>query len=82
MNRTEITDKLREIVADQMDVSMDAIHDETNFVTDLGADALDAVEILMTVEDEFELSISNDEAEHIRTFSEAVDFIAEKFTNS
>lgn len=68
-------DKIKKILADTLDVSEEEISADTNIATDLGADSLDVVEILMSIEDEFEIEIPDSEIENIRTVGELVEFI-------
>ena len=72
-----IEDKVIEIVAEQMSVDKSEITRETSFVNDLNADSLDTVELVMEFEDEFELSIPDEEAEKIQTVGQAIDYIVE-----
>jgi len=67
--------KVIEIVADQMGVDKSEVTRETSFVNDLNADSLDTVELVMEFEDEFELSIPDEEAEKIQTVGQAIDHI-------
>jgi acyl carrier protein len=71
----EIKDKVVAIVSEQMGVDKKEITMETSFVRDLNADSLDTVELVMEFEDEFELSIPDDEAEKIQTVGQAVQHI-------
>ena len=71
----EIEEKIIEIVSEQMGVDKSEITRETSFVNDLNADSLDTVELVMECEDEFELSIPDEEAEKIQTVGAAVDYI-------
>jgi len=73
----EIEDKVIEIVAEQMSVDKSEITRETSFVNDLNADSLDTVELVMEFEDEFEISIPDEEAEKIQTVGQAIDYIRE-----
>jgi acyl carrier protein len=73
----EIEEKVIEIVSDQMGVDKSEITRETSFVNDLNADSLDTVELVMEFEDEFELSIPDEEAEKIQTVGQAIDYIKE-----
>jgi acyl carrier protein len=75
----EIETKVIEIVAEQMGVDKSEITRETSFVNDLNADSLDTVELVMEFEDEFELSIPDEEAEKIQTVGQAIEYI-EKHT--
>jgi acyl carrier protein len=71
----EIESKVKKIVAEQMSVSEDEISRETSFVNDLNADSLDTVELVMEFEDEFEMSIPDEEAEKIQTVGMAIEYI-------
>jgi len=73
----EIEEKIIEIVSEQMGVDKSEITRETSFVNDLNADSLDTVELVMEFEDEFELSIPDEEAEKIQTVGQAIDYIKE-----
>jgi len=73
----EIEDKVFTIVSEQMGVDKAEISRETSFVNDLNADSLDTVELVMEFEDEFEMSIPDEEAEKIKTVGQAIDYIAE-----
>ena len=72
-----IEEKVIEIVAEQMGVDKGEVTRETSFVNDLNADSLDTVELVMEFEDEFELSIPDEEAEKIQTVGQAIDYIHE-----
>ena len=72
-----IEEKVIEIVAEQMRRDKSEITRETSFVNDLNADSLDTVELVMLFEDEFELSIPDEEAEKIQTVGQAIDYIRE-----
>ena len=76
MNVQEIEAKVIDIVAKQMGADKGAITRNTNFVTDLNADSLDTVELVMEFEDEFQTTIPDEEAEKIQTVGQAIDFIA------
>ena len=66
-----------EIVSEQMGKDASEITRETSFVNDLNADSLDTVELVMEFEDQFELSIPDEEAEKIQTVGQAIDYITE-----
>jgi len=74
----EIEEKIKEIVCQQLGVSEEKLTDETSFVNDLGADSLDTVELVMEIEDEFGLSIPDEDVEEIQTVGAAVKYVAEK----
>lgn len=71
----EIKEKVIKIVSEQMGVDKSEINMETSFVNDLNADSLDTVELVMEFEDEFEMSIPDEEAEKIQTVGAAVEYI-------
>ncbi len=71
----EIEQKVIDIVAEQMGVDKAEITRDTSFVNDLNADSLDTVELVMEFEDEFEMSIPDEEAEKIQTVGQAIDYI-------
>jgi acyl carrier protein len=71
----DIDQKVIEIVSEQMGVDKSEITRETHFINDLNADSLDTVELVMEFEDEFELSIPDEEAEKIQTVGQAIDYI-------
>lgn len=75
VSQEEIKEKVVKIVSEQMGVDKSEITMETSFVNDLNADSLDMVELVMEFEDEFELSIPDEEAEKIQTVGAAVDYI-------
>jgi acyl carrier protein len=77
VNVADIEQKVIEIVAEQMGVDKGEVTRETSFVNDLNADSLDTVELVMEFEDEFELSIPDEEAEKIQTVGQAIDYIKE-----
>ena len=68
-------EKLQDIIADVLNVQKEEIKPETTFVDDLGADSLDIFQIIMGIEEEFDIEIDNDEAEKIVTVQYAVDQI-------
>ena len=70
-----IKEKVTEIIANQLSVSADKIKEETNIAEELGADSLDLVEILMSLEDEFGISIPDEEIPNIKTIKDIVAFI-------
>ncbi len=71
----EIEEKVIQIVSEQMSVDKKEIARETSFVNDLNADSLDTVELVMELEDEFDLTIPDEEAEKLKTVGEAIDYI-------
>lgn len=78
MDEAAILDKIKDVVADKLDADPADVVDTASFMDDLGADSLDVVELIMGLEDEFGIEISDEEAEGIRTVGDAVKFITEK----
>lgn len=74
----EILSKVKAMVASQLGKSEDEITLEASFIEDLGADSLDLVELIMSMEDEFDLEISDEDAETIITVQDAINFITER----
>jgi len=72
---SEISDKIKAIICDQLMVDPEEVNDESSFVEDLGADSLDTVELIMEFEDEFGIEISDEQAEQISTVGEAVSYL-------
>ncbi len=70
-----IDERVVAIVAEQLGVNKDQITAETSFVNDLGADSLDTVELVMELEEEFDINIPDDAAEKIQTVGEAIEYI-------
>jgi len=70
-----VQERVIDIVASQLGVSKEQITAETSFINDLGADSLDTVELVMELEEEFEMNIPDDAAEKIQTVGQAVEFI-------
>ncbi len=70
-----VEERVVAIVAEQLGVDKEKVKRETSFVNDLGADSLDTVELVMELEEEFDINIPDDAAEKIQTVGEAIDFI-------
>lgn len=75
MDKKEMTAKVTEIIASQLSVSIEKVKGDTNIAEELGADSLDLVEILMSLEDEFGISIPDEAIPQIKTINDIVDFI-------
>ena len=80
VSQTEVEDKVIGIVSEQLGVDKAEISRDTSFVNDLNADSLDTVELIMELEDAFEMSIPDEDAEKIQTVGQAIDFIVEHLT--
>lgn len=72
---SSVEERVIEIVAEQLGVDKDKIKPESNFVNDLGADSLDTVELVMELEEEFDINIPDEAAEKIQTVGEAIKHI-------
>jgi acyl carrier protein len=70
-----VEEKVRKIICEQLDVPEEDVVPEASFVDDLGADSLDQVELIMAMEEEFDLSIPDEDAEKIATVQDAIDYI-------
>ena len=70
-----VEEKVRNIVTKQLGLGEDEVNNESSFIDDLGADSLDTVELVMSLEEEFDIEISDDEAENILTVQAAIDHI-------
>ncbi|MBD2676950.1 MULTISPECIES: acyl carrier protein [Nostoc] len=83
MSQTELFDKVKKIVAEQLSLKEDTeIKPESTFMEDLGADSLDTVELVMALEEEFDIEIPDEAAEGILTVQDAVNYISNKVTTS
>lgn len=71
-------DKIKAIIVEQLGVEVEDVKLESSFVDDLGADSLDIVELVMALEEEFDIEIPDEDAEKIRTVGEAVKYIQER----
>ncbi len=68
-------DKIKEVVAEQLDCEIGEIKEDSKFIEDLGADSLDVVELVMALEEEFDIEIPDEDAEGILTVSDALNYI-------
>ncbi|MEB3828997.1 acyl carrier protein [Phormidium sp. CCY1219] len=75
MSQDEIFEKVKNIVSDQLEVEAEQVKPEASFADDLGADSLDTVELVMALEEEFDIEIPDEAAENITTVQQAVDYI-------
>jgi acyl carrier protein len=81
MSSSEIEARVIDIVSEQMGVSKDQITRDTSFIKDLNADSLDVVELVMELEEEFDINIPEDAQEKIQTVGQACDFIDKELKN-
>jgi len=70
-----IEDKVKKIIAEKLSVDLEELVPEASFVDDLGADSLDLVELIMSMEEEFDIEISDEEAEKLATVKDVFDYI-------
>jgi len=77
-----IEDKVKGIIVEQLGVDPEEVTTEASFVNDLGADSLDTVELVMALEEEFEIEIPDEDAEKITTVQQAIDYINERRNKS
>ncbi|MGB5157302.1 acyl carrier protein [Desulfobacterium sp. N47] len=70
-----VEDKVKKIIVEKLGVDLSDVVPEASFVNDLGADSLDLVELIMTMEEEFEMEISDDDAEKLVTVNDVIDYI-------
>lgn len=75
-----VQERVIDIVGEQLGVNKDQISNETSFVNDLGADSLDTVELVMELEEEFDINIPDDAAEKIQTVGQAIEYIEKSVT--
>ncbi|EFC92333.1 MULTISPECIES: acyl carrier protein [Dethiosulfovibrio] len=78
MKRDEVLARLKEIIIDRLDVEEEQIKPEASFVEDLGADSLDIVELIMGIEEEFDIEIPDEDAEKLTSVGEAIDYASNK----
>lgn len=71
-------ERIKKIIVDQLDVEENKITQDASFTNDLGADSLDIVELIMALEDQFDIEISDDEAQKILTIKDAIEYINDK----
>nr|WP_320115973.1 acyl carrier protein [uncultured Desulfuromonas sp.] len=72
-----IEERVQKIVAEQLGVEEDQVTPEASFMDDLGADSLDTVELVMALEEEFDIEISDEDAEKIQTVKDAISYVSD-----
>ena len=75
MSVENVQERVKNIIVEQLGVDADQVKPEAQFVNDLGADSLDTVELIMALEEEFDIEIPDEKAEKIKTVGEAIDYI-------
>ncbi|MDR1875004.1 MAG: acyl carrier protein [Synergistaceae bacterium] len=78
MKKEDVLPRLKEIIVDRLDVEEDQIVPEASFVEDLGADSLDIVELIMGIEEEFDIEIPDEDAEKLSSVGEAMNYTLSK----
>jgi acyl carrier protein len=78
LRMSDILERVRKIVIEHLDADPEKVTEKASFIDDLGADSLDNVELVMAFEEEFDIEIPDDAADHIQTVGDAVKFIAER----
>ena len=75
MTRKEIFAKLRDLIVEQLDVSADDVYEDAEFLSDLGADSLDIVDLVMKIEDTFNIEIDDEDAQEMQTVRRVIDYL-------
>lgn len=82
MNREELMERIKEIIADKLGVDIDEVTDDADLIDDLDADSLDLVDLAMAIEDEFGVTIADEELEKIRTVKDIFKELYEKIKSA
>ena len=75
---SSVEERVKKLICEQLGVKEEDVKDDASFVEDLGADSLDTVELVMALEEEFEIEIPDEDAEKITTVSQAISYISER----
>jgi len=78
----ELENRVTEIIVEQLGVAREEVVPEASFIDDLGADSLDIVELVMAMEEEFDVEIPDDDAEKIQTIGDAISYLKEKLASA
>jgi len=74
----DLESRIKEIIAERLEVKLESVKSESAFIADLGADSLDTVELIMAIEDEYKFEVSDDEAEQLTTVQAVIDYVKSK----
>ena len=74
----EISERIKSIIVEQLGVSMEEVNPEASFIEDLGADSLDIVELIMALEEEYDMEIPDEDAEKIQTVEDVINYVQSK----
>jgi len=74
----DLLDKVKDVTAEMLGIEKEKISDDSNFIEDLGADSLDTVELVMEMEEEFDIEIPDEDANELRTVQDVVDYLEER----
>ena len=77
MSNPEVAERVKAIIVEQLGVPAEDVNESASFIDDLGADSLDIVELVMALEEEYDIEISDEDAEKIKTVGDARDYIQE-----
>jgi len=78
MDRNEIFNKIKDIVVEELGISPDKVTEDARFIEDLGADSIGVMELVMKMEEEFDLKIPDEDIEKLRTVGDVINYILEK----
>lgn len=78
MTRENVAEEIKKLISESLSTDINEIKEDSKFVDDLGADSLDIVELVMSMENKFDIEIPNEDAQKIKTVGEAIDYISNR----